>query len=138
MKHFFPLISFFTILLAGCSNGVEIEGNVILVEKRFGEENKYEQFKEITNQGTVQKAKDILENINWEQAEVSMAYPPHYKFRFKGNKEQVEGIYDLWISPNKEQVELVKEGEGKYVQLNSSESSSLIEIITGVNLSEVK
>lgn len=125
-------------LIAGCSNGIEIEGDKILVQKRVGEENEYEHFKEITDKGTVQKVKDILESTRWENAEVSMAYPPHYKFRFEGNNEQSELIYDLWISPNKDKVELVIEGEGKYVQLSKSKSAKLFETITGIRLSDVE
>jgi len=137
-KYLCAFISIFLILIAGCSNGIEIEGDKILVQKRVGEENEYEHFKEITDKGTVQKAKDILESTRWENAEVSMAYPPHYKFHFEGNNEESELIYDLWISPNKDKVELVIEGEGKYVQLSKSKSAKLFETITGIRLSDVE
>lgn len=138
MKHFIAFISIVLIfnLIAGCS--YEVEGNEILVQERVGEENNYEYFKKITDSGTVQKAKDILENIRWENAEVSMAYPPHYKFHFEGPKEQSELIYFLWISPNKDKVELVIEGESKYIQLSKGKSAKLFEIITGGKLSDVK
>ncbi|HZG72056.1 MAG TPA: hypothetical protein VEY51_11030 [Chondromyces sp.] len=134
-KKFIALISIFLIVITGCSNEVEVEGNAILVQKRIGEENKYEHFKEITDNDKVQKANDILENIHWENAEVNMAYPPHYKFRFEGNYEQSELIYDLWISPNKDKIELVIEGESKYGRLSKSKSAKLFEIIVGIKLS---
>ncbi|NIK13003.1 hypothetical protein [Alkalibacillus almallahensis] len=140
MKHYkylIPFISMLLMLIAGCSNGIEIEGDKILVQKRVGEENKYEYFKEITEKETVQTAKDILESASWENKEVSMAYPPHYKFSFEGNNEQSELIYHLWISPNKDMVELVIEG-GKYVQLGKSESEKLFKTITEIHLSEVE
>ncbi|MBT2690822.1 hypothetical protein J7I93_22025 [Bacillus sp. ISL-47] len=141
-KYLIVFIGIFSIFIVGCSNEssnkLQNEGNKILVEKRVGEENKYEHYKEITDDSTVRKAKDILKNISWENAEVSMAYPPHYKFHFVADNEQSGLIYDLWISPNKDKVELVIEGEGKYVQLNKSKSAQLFETIIGVKLSEVE
>lgn len=144
MKVFKYLIFFiviFSLFIAGCSkessNEVQIEENKILVQKCVGEEDKYKDFKEISDDGTIKKALEILESIRWENAEVSMAQPPHYKFRFKGGNEQSELIYDLWISPNKDKVELVIEGKGKYVQLSRNKSAKLFETITGVQLSNV-
>lgn len=145
MKVFKYLIFFiviFLLFIAGCSNegsnGVQNEENKIMVHKRVGEEDKYEHFKEITDDGTIKKALEILESIQWENAEVSMAHPPHYKFRFEGDNEQSELIYDPWISPNKDKVELVIEGKGKYVQLSRGISAKLFEAITGEKLSNVE
>ncbi|RHW31371.1 hypothetical protein D1B33_17825 [Lysinibacillus yapensis] len=139
-KYFsgFIILSLSLILIAGCSNGMEIEGNKILVEKRIGEEDKYERLREITDHETVQEAKDILEHIRWENAEVSMASPPNYKFHFEGDNEQTGLIFALWISPNKDKVELILESEDKYVQLSKSKSSTLFEAIAGVQLSDVE
>lgn len=131
-------MSVFIFFISGCSNGIEPEGGEILVQKRIGEENKYEDFRSITNNRTVQQAKDIIEKSRWENAEVSMAYPPHYKFQFKGEKEQSTQIYDLWISPNNDKVELVIEGGGKYIQLSKVKSAKLFEIISGEELSEIE
>jgi hypothetical protein len=47
-------------------------------------------------------------------------------------------LYELWISPNNEQVELVIDIESKYVQLNKNKSAELFEILTGKKLSDVK
>lgn len=141
-KYLIVFIGVFSFFIVGCSNEssneLQNEGNKILVEKRVGEENKYEHYKEIIEDSTVQKAKDILNSISWENAEVSMAYPPHYKFRFVDDKEQSGLIYHLWISPNKDKVELVIQGKGKYVQLSKSKSTKLFEAITGVKLSNVE
>ncbi|WP_430786858.1 hypothetical protein VBD025_14920 [Virgibacillus flavescens] len=143
------LIGIFLIITTGCSNENEmveqmrygefdIDGNTILVQKRFGEADKYEFFKEITDNGTVEKAKEILKHITWENAQVNMAYPPHYKFHFKGSNEQSELVFDLWISPNNDKVELVMDSEGKYVQLSKRTSAKLFEIITGIKLSDIE
>lgn len=136
-KHFIVFIGIFLILITGCSNEIKNEGNEIIVQKRVGEENKYEHFREITDDNAVQQVKDILDGINWENAKVDMAYPPHYKFHFEGTNEQAEAnklIYYLWISPNKDKVELIVVGESKYAQLNKSKSAKLFELITGGKL----
>lgn len=144
MRIFKCLIGFIGISLlfiAGCSkeslNELQHEGNKILVEQRVGEENKYEAYEEITDDSTVQKTNDILDSVSWENAKVSMVHPPHYKFHFVAN-DQSQFLYHLWISPNKDKVELIIEGESKYVQLSRSKSAVLFETITGVKLYNVE
>lgn len=139
-KTFVVFIAIFLVLIAGCSNGIKNEGNKIVVEKRVGEADKYEYYNEIKDSKEVQKVKDILTNISWENAKVNMAYPPHYKFHFEdtNEKNKLNGlIYELWISPNKDKIEIVIDSESKYVQLNKEKSSELFKIITGKKLHEV-
>ena len=136
-KIFIVFLAVFLVLILGCSNEIKNEGNEIVVEKRVGDENKYEHFNEINDIEEVQKAKGILDKTSWENAAVSMAHLPHYKFQFVDTNKKSNGlIYDLWISPNKDKVELVIEGESKYVQLNKEESAELFEIIVGKNLAD--
>lgn len=135
------IIGVLLFLITSCSNGVKNEGNEIVVQKRVGEEDKYDHFKEINDNNEVLKIKNILDSIRWENAEVSMAYAPHFKFYFDDvNKEDIsKGFkYDLWISPNKDKVELVIEGEGKYVQLSKRKSAQLFKAITGQKLANEK
>ncbi|MEK3800885.1 hypothetical protein MHI18_22075 [Peribacillus sp. FSL H8-0477] len=136
-KCLIVFIGTFSILITGCSkeslNELQNVGKKILVEKRAREENKYQPYKEITDDSTVQKAKDILESASWENAKVNMAYPPPYKFRFVPENEQSEMIYHIWISLNEDIAELIIEGQNKYVQLSKTKSAKLLEIITGVN-----
>ncbi len=113
----------------------------IEVQKRIGDENKYEDFKEITNSEQVRRAKEILENIDWENAKVQMEHPPDYRFtlRYKNPKiEEKSVIYGLWISPYKDKVELVIFAESKYAQLDKNKSAELYEILTGEQLSGLK
>ncbi len=128
------MISFF---IAGCSNAVESEeqnilGQNIEVKKRIGEENEYEVYKEITNNEQVQKVKEILGDINWENAKVEMVRPPDYQFSFP-NPEAKAVLYELWIGPNGT-VQLVISASNKYSQLDKNKSAELIEILTGENL----
>ncbi|XNQ39650.1 hypothetical protein AA0X95_04760 [Bacillus sp. 1P10SD] len=112
------------------------EEQYIEVKKRVGDENKYEAFKKITTKIQVQKVKDILEDSDWENAKVSMVRPPDYRFVFQFTNPEIEAkavLYELWISPNKDQVELVIDAQSKYVQLDKKKSAELIEILTGKN-----
>jgi hypothetical protein len=110
------------------------------VEKRIGDENKYEDYKDITNNEQVQEVKRILDNVDWEIAKVNMARPADYRFVFQYKNPEIEAkavLYELWISPNKDKVELIIDAESKYFQLNEEGSAVLFEILTGGNLSEV-
>lgn len=59
-----------------------------------------------------------------------MTQTPHYKFQFEDNNQLIGSNYDLWISPDKDQVELVIENQEKYIQLNKNQSAELVEFIT--------
>lgn len=145
--YFIICIGILSIIISGCSiRGTnEVQINVqdklqhsetkLKVQKRVGEEANYEEFKEINNQSTVQNVKHLLESIHWENAEVSMTHPPDFQINFSSNKGIAVINYDLWISPNNEQIELVIQGEGKYVQLSKSKSGKLFETISGERLS---
>ncbi|MER2058030.1 MAG: hypothetical protein ABTA16_04350 [Niallia sp.] len=130
-----------SIFIVGCSNTLENEEQNIEVQKRIGDEYNYEDFKEITNSEKVKKVKEILNDIHWENAKVDMARPADYKFGFQYENPNIEAkavLYELWISPNKDKVELVIDAESKYAQLDKNKSALLFEIITGEKLSDLK
>lgn len=141
MKYFIAFIGILLIFITGCSNPIIKEEQNIEVQKRIGDENKYEDFKVITNSEQVQRVKGILENIDWENAKVEMIRPPDYRFAFYYKNPKIEAkavLYELWISPNKDKVELVINAESKYVQLDNNKSAELYEILTGENLPGLK
>lgn len=74
----------FLVLLVGCSNGTKIAGDKIVV----GKTDKYEYYNKIKDSKEVQKVKDILDSISWENAKLSMVSPPHYKFHFEDTSEK--------------------------------------------------
>lgn len=132
-------ISILLFLMVGCTNGIKNEGNKIIVEKRVGEEDKYEHYTDITDSEEVKKTKDILGNIPWKNAEVNMISPPHYKFYFEdANEKTSEIVYELWISPDKGRIELVVDSASKYVHLNKEMSAVLFKVITGKYLDDVQ
>lgn len=136
------------LIIAGCSNGAEKpqteavaqpKGIKIIVEQRVGEENKYEHFKEITDAAVIQSVKDILDGADWIKAKVEMSQPPHYQFRYGYINEQAETnflYYDLWISPHKDQLELIQYSKHEYTQLNPQASATLFKLLTDQELSD--
>lgn len=140
-KYLIALIGVISIFLVGCSNVIETEDQYIKVQKRIGDGNNYEDFKEITANEQVQKVKDILNDIDWEKSKVNMTRPADFRFIFQYKNPEIEAkaaSYELWISRNKDKVELVIDAEMKYIQLDTGKSAELIEIITGGKLSELK
>jgi hypothetical protein len=125
----------------GCSNLIENEEQRIQVQKYMGNENNYEDFKEINRNERVKQVKEIVQDIDWENAKVSMVRPPDYKFGFQYKNPNIEAkavLYELWISPNKDRVELVIDAESKYTQLDKETAAVLYELITEVKLSDLK
>lgn len=134
------MIVVFVFIITGCSSGIENEEQKIVVQKRIADENKYEDFKEVTESEQVLKIKDILGKADWENAKVNMARHADYQFFFhykNGNIESNSIQHLMWISPNKDKLEVVR-GNDEYVQLTEENSAILFEIITGGKLIDLK
>ena len=142
MKNFKYLIAFIaivSILITGCSNPLKKEEQYIKVQKRLGDEANYEDFQEITNTDQVQQVKEIVGDINWENAVVNMVRPPDYRFMFQYKNPEIEAkavLYELWINQNSDKVELVIDAEMKYSQLDNKQSAELFELLTGEKIAE--
>ncbi|WP_050615524.1 hypothetical protein [Bacillus testis] len=103
--YLIPFMGIMFVLVAGCLNSVENEEQFIKVQKLMGDE--YEDFKKVTDKKKVQKVKDILYDSEWEHTKVDMARPADYRFIFQSPGIAAKAVvYELWISPNKEQVNL--------------------------------
>lgn len=129
-----------SIFITSCSNLPDRNEHIINVQKRIGNEHQYEDFKEVDNNEQVQNAREILDTVDWENAEVTMAHPADYRFTFQNTnqKNKTKGVlYYLWISPNKDKVELTIHNQSKYAQLDITKSADLFEIVTGERLSEI-
>lgn len=129
-----------TILITGCSNLIGNEEQNIKVQKRVVDVNNYEDFKVITNKEKVQKVRELLDNIDWEHTKVDMVRPADYRFIFQFKNPDINGkavLYELWISPNKDKVELTVNAESKFVQLDKNHSEELYEILIGGKLSDL-
>lgn len=138
-KIFIVFIAIFLVLIGVGSNVIKNKENKIVVEKQVNGTDEYELYSEIMSSKEVQNARDILSSIKWENATVNMVRNADYVFHFEDTREKQKTnglIYALWISPDKDKIELVIDSEVKYVQLDKEKSEKLFKIITGKNLSE--
>ena len=110
-------------------------GQKITVQNRTGEENIFEDFKEVTQRKQVTKAIDIVKSANWENAKVEMERYADYQFQFpfKNSSEDKIASYLLWISPNGENLEIITDSY-RYIKLIKHDSADLYEILTGEEL----
>lgn len=135
MKKILLLFSVLIILLvsSGCVN--KMIGQKITVQNRIGEENTFEDFREITQRKQVTKAIEIVKNADWENAVVNMERDADYQFQFpfKNDSEDKIASYLLWISPNGENLEIVTDSD-RYVKLTMQDSADLYKILTGEEL----
>lgn len=132
------MILFFSLLgvllfTSGCLN--EMIGQKITVQKRTGEENIFEDFKEVTQRKQVKKAIGIVKNANWENEKVEVASYADYQFQFpfKNSSEDKIASYSLWVSQNGENIE-IRSDSSRYVKLTKQDSADLYEILTGEEL----
>lgn len=118
---------------SGCLN--EMVGQKITVQKRTGEENIFENYKEVNQKKQVEKANGIVKNANWENIKVEMARYADYRFQFpfKNSSEDKLASYLLWITPNGENLEIITDSY-RYVKLTKQDSADLYEILTGEEL----
>ena len=144
------LVMFFTITVTGCSNEgtkgssfeinfeIKIEETMIDVQRRIGEENEYKVFKEIQIEEKLKSVMHFLNNTTWENVEVQMAQPPHYKFSLinKASGEEIE-TFLVWVTPNKDRLEMVRV-KGGYAKLTKKNSDGLFEVLTGNKLTDIK
>lgn len=129
MKKILLLLSVLGVLLV--SSGCVMIGQKITVQNRTGEENIFEDFKEVTQRKQVTKAIDIVKNANWENEKVEMERYADYQFQFpfKNSSEDKIASYLLWISPNGENLEIVTDSD-RYVKLTKQDSADLYEILS--------
>ncbi|WP_433595017.1 hypothetical protein [Lysinibacillus xylanilyticus] len=110
-------------------------GQKITVQKRTGEENIFEDYKEVNQKKQVEKANGIIKNANWENKKVEMDRYADYQFQFpfKNSSENKLVSYLLWITPNGENLEIITDSD-KYVKLTKQDSADLYEILAGEEL----
>jgi len=129
-----------SLAVAGCSNqvtNVQAVRDTIEVQERVGDKDDYEVIRVITDSSEVKQGKELVESLGWEDAKVSMVRPADFRFSFPIPEAKVV-LYELWISPDKDTVELVIHAENKYVKLDESLSAELFELLTGDSLSDVE
>ncbi|MEK4760218.1 hypothetical protein MHH85_08160 [Viridibacillus sp. FSL E2-0187] len=138
-KTLFVSLVMILFVISGCSNGKVDTEKYIEVQKRIGDENKYEDFKKISNNKQVQKVRDIVSNRDdWKNGEVDMERPADYNFAFQFKSDKMSAktiLYEIWLSPNKDKIEVGRLVD--HVQLNEEDSTDLFGILTGEKLSDL-
>jgi hypothetical protein len=129
----FSLMIVFLFVVTGYASEIKNKEQKIVV---FGDGGS----KEITDNKKVSQVNKILNDTDWENAEVQMARSPDYSFQIVPKDESIEAkavTYDVWISPNKDKLEIVKE-DVQYNQLTKENSALLFEIMIGEKLADLK
>ncbi|MBE7127682.1 hypothetical protein [Bacillus mycoides] len=122
-------------IVTGCSNRLGNEDQRIEVQKHVGDD-KYEDFKIVTDNNQVLQVKKILNDIHFENKKVEMSRSAdyHFVFQFKNPKIEAKAVlYQIWISPNKDKVEVMA-GDNRYAQLEGKNAATLFQIVTGEKL----
>lgn len=112
------MISICIFIITGCSNILGNEEQRIEVQKDIGD-NEYEDFKVVTDNNEVMQVKKILKDTIFENKKVEMSRPADYHFIFQFKNPKIEAkavLYQIWISPNKDTVEIIS-GGNRYAQL---------------------
>lgn len=123
--------------MVGFSNDIENKENAIIVEKQIEKTNEFKHHREIKDAREIQEIRDILGSLNWQFALPSFFSGPDYRFYLKdtyGTSNSKAEMYQLWISPTLENVEIVVNGQSKYVQLDKGRSARLFQLLTGNTL----
>lgn len=131
-------MAFLLICLTSCTmNAIQPKGDQVTVQKRVAETSDYTLLHTINNPKQVQSIRNIASTIQTNNVIADMVRPPDFKFFFK-NKERAPSdkniVYDLWVSPNEDQVEIIIEGQHTYVQLDKKQSANLFELLTDEKL----
>jgi len=94
------------------------------VEERQSEG--YLDLKEVVKSDEIKTVIQILENAEWQEGiKVEMALPPEYRFSLGSIN------YAIWVTPTKDRLEIIAEGQSKYIKLPTKDSEILYKIITG-------
>ncbi|WP_079693952.1 MULTISPECIES: hypothetical protein [unclassified Paenibacillus] len=141
MRKYIYWIGSITLLfmcLTGCSaDNIQSKGNQVIVQQPVESSNQYTLYRKITDPAQVQAIRNITASIPSNNTIADMVRPPDYKFFFEKKNTDFSDksvIYNLWISPHQDQVEIIIESKPTYVQLTKKKSAKLFELITGEKL----
>lgn len=105
---------------------------IITIQKRIGDNENYEELKEVTEEKKVQKAYNLVKKANWRNAKIERSRYPDYTFQFKTDSNSSEGkiqSYSMWVNGEDHIISLFTDSNN-HVQLTKKDSKTLFEIIT--------
>ncbi|MFD0618268.1 hypothetical protein ACFQZR_12420 [Paenibacillus sp. GCM10027629] len=126
------LFVLFSFLLMGCSTNnpqmSDLNEQNLNLHLSKPEGQNYNVYKKVEDNETVKTVMDVLGNVQWENAKVSMSREPDYKINtinidLTVSYEPV--TYAFWISPKKDILEVIIEGQSKYGKLTKKDSAIL-------------
>lgn len=89
-------------------------------------------YKKIEDNETVKSVMGILLNVQWENAKVEMSRQPDYKFLTVNIDPTVSYepvTYAIWLSPNKDTLEVIIEGNSKYGKVSKVNTKELLSVL---------
>jgi hypothetical protein len=92
----------------------------------------YTVYKKVEDQETVKIMLDILFNVSWENAKVSMSRQPDYKIVTVNTDPTVSYetfTFAAWLSPQKDILEVIMEGQSKYGKVTEEDTKKLLSIL---------
>ncbi|WP_282942865.1 hypothetical protein [Paenibacillus sp. RC67] len=101
----------------------------LLVSKAEGQG--YTVYKKIEDNEAAKTILDILINVRWETAKVSMLGQPDYKIVSVNLDPTISYkpvTYAIWLSPKKEILEVIIEGQSKYGRITKEDTTKLLSI----------
>ncbi|PAQ15388.1 hypothetical protein CD798_06255 [Bacillaceae bacterium SAOS 7] len=116
---------------------IETTGDII-VDINDGD-NDFDPFRMLNDSDVFEAVQGILDNANWETAEVSMSRSADYRVEIvdKRDKEKpVKTVYYLWTNPEHKNIELVDYDNTRYTLMNKPDSEKLYKFLTDRNLSD--
>lgn len=142
VKKMIALVVFCSfVLLIGCSKEpIEqiSEKHIEYLEQNLNlhiskpEGQNYTVYKKIEDNETVKTVLDILLNVPWENAKVLMSRQPDYKIRTVNIDQVVSyepATYAVWLSPNKDILEVIIEGQSKYGKVAKDDVIKILSIL---------
>ncbi|MFD1927491.1 hypothetical protein ACFSFY_05355 [Sporosarcina siberiensis] len=116
------------VLVLGCT----LKTQKITIQKRIGDENVFEDYREVTQGKQVKKVKEILDNADWENNKVEMTefHDFEFQFPFKNDKNAKIASYSFWIIPNGGNLEIVTDND-RYAKLTKQDSTYLYKVLVG-------
>lgn len=129
----FFIITFSIISLLGCQKGI-LEDSLdqkLIIKKRVGQINEYEDHKEITDKDQIKVIQGVLHDALWEDMKVQMARPPDYRMDFEilNETSQLKAVdYLIWFTPQYNRLEIIQENQDQYTKLSQKDSELLIKM----------
>lgn len=135
MKRLFPMASVaLAMLLAGCQTTHEPIEQQINIETYTAHA-----YQKTTNKKMAKEAIQLLNEVDWQSARIGKARPADYKIQFSNSLTDAKTpVYEIWLSPHKDKLEIVVPATNQYAQLDRHMSKQLFHTIMQDDLASIQ